>query len=122
LTKRNQLAEVVEICEALGYQGFRARIAHEQQRHVNPRETLEYVAMGRHLAFICDSCGTQDFSGPRYHCRTCPDYDLCHKCNAKREPAPRHRYLFTEGHWRREGGFHGHSDDHELEEIFTVPA
>ncbi|CAM9309707.1 unnamed protein product [Scytosiphon promiscuus] len=117
-----KLAEVVEICEALGYQGFRARIAHEQQRHINPRETLEYVAMGRHLAFICDSCGTQDFSGPRYHCRTCPDYDLCQKCRSKREPAPRHRYLFTQGHWKREGGFHGHSDDHELEEMFTVPA
>lgn len=50
-----QLAEVVEICESLGYQGFRARIAHDQQRHVNPRETLEYVARGKHLAFICDS-------------------------------------------------------------------
>ena len=50
-----QLAEVVEICESLGYQGFRARIAHDQQRHVNPRETLEYVAKGKHLAFICDS-------------------------------------------------------------------
>lgn len=50
-----QLAEVVEICETLGYQGFRARIAHDQQRHVNARETLEYVAKGKHLAFICDS-------------------------------------------------------------------
>lgn len=46
---------MVEICESLGYQGFRARIAHDQQRHVNPRETLEYVAKGKHLAFICDS-------------------------------------------------------------------
>lgn len=50
-----QLHEVVEICESLGYQGFRARITHDQQRHVNARETLEYVAKGRHLAFICDS-------------------------------------------------------------------
>lgn len=50
-----QLHEVVEMCESLGYQGFRARITHDQQRHVNARETLEYVARGRHLAFICDS-------------------------------------------------------------------
>lgn len=50
-----QLPQVVEICESLGYQGFRARIAHDQRRHVNARETLEYVARGRHLAFICDS-------------------------------------------------------------------
>eukprot|EP00752_Nemacystus_decipiens_P006037 g5450.t1 len=117
-----KLAEVVEICESLGYQGFRARIAHDQQRHVNARETLEYVAKGKHLAFICDSCGTQDFTGPRYHCLSCPDYDLCEKCNAKREPVPPHRYLFERGQWRREGGFHGHADDHELEEIFPVPA
>eukprot|EP00903_Cladosiphon_okamuranus_P020121 g18477.t1 len=117
-----KLAEVVEICESLGYQGFRARIAHDQQRHVNPRETLEYVAKGKHLAFICDSCGTQDFTGPRYHCLSCPDYDLCEKCNAKREPVPPHRYLFEQGQWRREGGFHGHADDHQLEEIFPVPA
>eukprot|EP00904_Undaria_pinnatifida_P004673 jgi/Undpi1/14206/HiC_scaffold_9.g03855.m1 len=117
-----KLPEVVEICESLGYQGFRARIAHEQQQHVNARQTLEYVARGRHLAFICDSCGTQDFSGPRYHCLSCPDYDLCLKCNDKPEPAPRHRYIFADGHWKRESGFLGHSDAHELEEIMTVPA
>ncbi|CAB1113819.1 unnamed protein product [Ectocarpus sp. CCAP 1310/34] len=117
-----KLAEVVEICESLGYQGFRPRIAHDQQRHVNPRETLEYIAQGRQLAFICDSCGTQDFTGPRYHCLACPDYDLCQRCNAKKEPAPRHRYLFANGQWKREAGFQGHTDDHELEEIFTVPA
>lgn len=68
------------------------------------------------------SSGTQDFSGPRYHCQDCPDYDLCQECNAKREPVPRHRYLFEEGRWTREGGFHDHADDHKLEEIFTVPA
>ncbi|CAN0351773.1 unnamed protein product, partial [Ectocarpus fasciculatus] len=117
-----KLAEVVEVCESLGYQGFRTRIAHDQQRHVNPRETLEYIAQGRQLAFICDSCGTQDFTGPRYHCLACPDYDLCQRCNAKKEPAPRHRYLFADGQWKREAGFQGHTEDHELEEIFTVPA
>ncbi|CAN0554506.1 unnamed protein product, partial [Ectocarpus sp. 8 AP-2014] len=66
--------------------------------------------------------GTQDFTGPRFHCRACPDYDLCQRCKAKKEPAPRHRYLFANGQWKREAGFQGHTDDHELEEIFTVPA
>ena len=35
---------------------------------------------------------------------------------------PPHRYLFEQGQWKREGGFHGHADDHHLEEIFPVPA
>lgn len=117
-----KLPQVVEMCESLGYQGFRARIAHDQQHHVNARETLEYVARGRHLAFICDSCGQQDFCGPRFHCTSCPDYDMCERCRGKVEPAPRHRYLFADGRWKREGGFHGHSPDHELEEMLPVPA
>lgn len=45
------------------------------------RKTLQYIMEGRHLGFICDSCGQTDFKGVRYNCTICNDYDLCHQCN-----------------------------------------
>ena len=44
------------------------------------RATLEYAAIGRHLGFCCDRCGATDFTGPRYKCSVCVDYDLCQAC------------------------------------------
>lgn len=38
----------------------------------------------RHVGVICDGCRTRDFTGIRYRCLRCRDYDLCSVCHAMR--------------------------------------
>ena len=33
-----------------------------------------------HEDYACDGCEIKPIKGARYHCETCPDYDLCKKC------------------------------------------
>ena len=33
-----------------------------------------------HENYICDGCSIAPIKGARYHCETCPDFDLCEKC------------------------------------------
>lgn len=35
---------------------------------------------GSHIGVTCDGCGKSNFSGLRYKCEECFDYDLCHEC------------------------------------------
>lgn len=37
-----------------------------------------------HWQVTCDGCGMHPLKGPRFKCLTCPDYDLCGQCFAKR--------------------------------------
>jgi hypothetical protein len=79
-----KLEDVVNLFERFGYQSFRVRNVYYQHKHMNARQTLEYVIQGRHLGFCCDRCGVTDFTGPRYKCMACYDYDLCCNCQGKR--------------------------------------
>lgn len=36
-----------------------------------------------HHQHACDVCEMDPITGPRYHCLTCEDYDLCGKCSAE---------------------------------------
>jgi len=71
LTKHTslKLEHVVNLFERFGYQSFRVRNVYYQHKHMNARQTLEYVIQGRHLGFCCDRCGVTDFTGPRFKCR-----------------------------------------------------
>ena len=34
----------------------------------------------RHLCISCDGCQRKPIIGSRWHCKTCPNYDLCTQC------------------------------------------
>lgn len=74
------LETIETLAEQLDIPKFRVRSAFRKCRE-DPRRTLKYIMEGRHLGFICDSCGETDFKGPRFNCTICTDYDLCHACN-----------------------------------------
>ncbi|KAF6030794.1 hypothetical protein EB796_010915 [Bugula neritina] len=40
-------------------------------------------ASTRHRSVICDECGVSAFTGARFKCGMCEDYDLCEDCEAK---------------------------------------
>jgi len=41
-----------------------------------PRETQSAI----HHGVTCDHCGVHPIAGPRFKCKTCPNYDLCGNC------------------------------------------
>lgn len=39
------------------------------------------TVQSKHAGFACDACRAHDFSGLRFHCTECEDFDLCAKCH-----------------------------------------
>ncbi|KAF9266904.1 hypothetical protein L218DRAFT_756186 [Marasmius fiardii PR-910] len=50
------------------------------QRFTGPNAILDTDIV--HIAVNCDGCKQAPLRGKRYHCKTCPDYDLCQSCMA----------------------------------------
>jgi len=46
-----------------------------------------------HAGVVCDGCGKKNFSGIRYKCSVCPDYDLCEACESKGLHEPSHHFV-----------------------------
>ncbi|TYZ65443.1 hypothetical protein PybrP1_011722 [[Pythium] brassicae (nom. inval.)] len=112
------LEAVETLAEQLDIPKFRVRSAFRKCRE-DARRTLKYIMEGRHLGFICDSCGETDFKGPRFNCAVCTDYDLCHACNAQCHEV-NHRYANVDGKWQRIYNFKDHGVTHPMREMKPV--
>jgi len=44
----------------------------------------------KHFGFACDGCDAKDFSGVRFHCTECKDFDLCPRCHNERFSTRQH--------------------------------
>lgn len=65
----------------------------EEAEEEETQEEEEEVPV--HENFTCDMCGTSPIVGPRFHCIdvSCPDFDLCEKCNARGVHSPTHHMM-----------------------------
>ncbi|KAF0719310.1 Aste57867_1123 [Aphanomyces stellatus] len=112
------LADVEALGELLDLPRFRIHSVFSKCGE-DARRTLLYIMEGRHLGFICDACGETDFQGPRYNCRVCSDYDLCHGCYAHSQEVG-HRYANVDGKWKRVANFDAHKRDHAMTHVLPV--
>lgn len=52
-----------------------------QEFHQNKTMFLRHLLRRPHIGYACDRCGTYNFTGTRYRCQECTDYDLCEACH-----------------------------------------
>ncbi|RLN94271.1 hypothetical protein BBJ28_00006702 [Nothophytophthora sp. Chile5] len=110
------LESVETLAEKLDIPKFRVRSAF-RKCHEDARATLRYIMAGRHLGFICDACGETDFTGARFNCAVCSDYDLCSACHGRHVS---HRYANVDGKWQRVYNFQDHSGAHAMRRMLPV--
>jgi len=82
-----------------------------QQHHVNKTMLLRDLLRRPHLGYACDRCGGYNFTGPRYKCAVCSDYDLCEKCHLL--PLLPHRYIFRCNPERKDINIKIPSEEHQ---------
>ena len=59
-----------------------AGVAHLKTEYDDSKDGGADIVSTKHVGVICDRCGEHDFSGLRYKCACCADFDLCAKCHA----------------------------------------
>jgi hypothetical protein len=52
----------------------------EETPIVSQPQIIEEINTQPHKGVNCDKCGQKNFTGKRYKCLHCPDYDLCDNC------------------------------------------
>mmetsp|Transcript_38015 Transcript_38015/g.70813 ORF Transcript_38015/g.70813 Transcript_38015/m.70813 type:complete len:208 (-) Transcript_38015:183-806(-) len=79
-----------------GRQGFEGSTIAMPMAHVSSGRDGFRPAPSRtgHVGVQCDICGARDFSGVRYKCSTCADYDVCSNCIDEVENRDLHPHTF----------------------------
>ena len=87
------------------------RIVNMLSRYHNKIMLLRKMIQRPHISYACDRCGKLNFTGIRYKCRECRDYDLCEDCHSL--PLMPHRYLFRRDYNYQEIVVRSHSVEHQ---------
>ena len=69
-------------------------IKKEKQPSKKPNIKKGEISEEIHINFSCDGCKMHPIKGPRYHCNTCQNYDLCEKCYSS-DVKKNHGHEFT---------------------------
>jgi len=74
-----------------------------QQFVVQTKESLLRIELSSkeknetvHYGVTCDGCNTRNFSGSRYKCTTCDDFDFCTKCYQNKKTSHGHEFKLIE--------------------------
>ena len=82
------------------------------QRLGSKRLFLQRILQRPHLGYACDGCGKYHFTGTRYQCQDCSDYDLCETCHVL--PIRPHRYVFQGGDHFQQTRYTEHQSSHTM--------
>lgn len=94
------------------------RIVNMLSRYHNKTMLLRKMIQRPHISYACDRCGKLNFTGIRYKCRECRDYDLCEDCHSL--PLMSHRYLFRRDENHQEIVVRSHSVEHQSDHTFRA--
>lgn len=73
--------EILEEIKKLSYQLNNSNVTSIATANSNIFSKTNYI----HSGITCDACFKNGFSGIRYKCLFCKDYDLCEECEKKKE-------------------------------------
>jgi len=122
-TKWTNMCDVIRLGLQMGHDEYRLHHFLYRKKIRNARQLLRMLIQnekGIHLDFCCDGCGKKHFTGIRYHCTVCPDYDLCEACFQTRVRYPyRYQWDIMEGTWIRVPSPEPHGPEHNMNRVIT---